>query len=39
MHPSYIANNSIRNLVKLAQLAEQCTGNPEAVGSNPPLYY
>ena len=36
-HATFIyAINSIRNLVRLAQMVEQWTGIPEVRGSNPP---
>ena len=36
MQRSYMQLTSIRKLVRLAQLVEQWTGNPEAGGSSPP---
>ena len=36
MQRSYMQLTSIRKLVRLAQLGEQWTGNPEVGGSSPP---
>ena len=36
MQRSYMQLTCIRKLVRLAQLVEQWTGNPEAGGSSPP---
>ena len=36
MQRSYMHLTSIRELVRLAQLVEQWTGDPEAGGSSPP---
>ena len=36
MQRSYMQLTSIQKLVRLAQLVEQWTGNPEAGGSSPP---
>ena len=39
MQRSYMQLTIIRKLVRLAQLLEQWTGNPEAGGSNPRSNY
>ena len=36
MQRLYMQLTSIQKLVRLAQLVEQCTDNPEAGGSSPP---
>ena len=36
MQRSYMQISSVRKLVRLAQVVEQWTGNPEVGGSSPP---